>query len=227
MGTASSRNSRNYSKQECPRVRIVDPRGDPGCNDIVQSLNIGQIIAKADSDVGRKYLFEMDLSTTSNSDSCSNGTPKTFDTTPFEPSPVAPPPSSPVITPASCKNKMEQKSVRELGRVPADWSSPCPNSTLGVFQLDNGQYILSMLIHQYGEDQRLWRQWLRRIERTMRGLEKSCKCRITLYDKPFRFRGVLTHMIRIRGMSKKSVIRCKNALPPHVQDMLITAREYY
>ncbi|VDK35521.1 unnamed protein product [Taenia asiatica] len=128
---------------------IVDPRGDPSCNGIVQPFDIGQIVAKAESgEVGRKYLFEVDLSTITNSDACSNESLEAFDAMPFEALPVAPPPSTPVITPVPRKNETEQKNECELGKVPADWSSPCPNSTLGVFQLDNGEYILSMLIHQ-------------------------------------------------------------------------------
>ncbi|KAL5104608.1 Leucine-rich repeat-containing protein 23 [Taenia crassiceps] len=181
MGTVSSRDRQNDSGQKCPRIEIVDSRGDPTCGGIAQPLGTGQIVAKVDSgEAGGKYLFEVDLSTVTNSYSGSNETLGTFDTTHFETLPIAPPPSSPVATPIPRKRATEPENVCEFGEVSANWSSSCPNSTLGVFRLNNGDYILSMLIHQYGEDQRLWRQWHKRIDRTMRGLEKSCKCRITI-----------------------------------------------
>ncbi|KAH9279163.1 hypothetical protein ECG_08298 [Echinococcus granulosus] len=226
MGTTPSHNSKTDLRQERSRVGIADPRGDPACDGIVKPLNREKAEASS-REVGRKYLFEVDLSTITNSDPCSNVSLEALDTTPLETLPVVPPPSPPTVTLTSCKNKMEGKSDFKFGKVPADWTSPCPSSTLGVFQLNSGEYIFSMLIRQFGEDERLWRQWLRRIERTMRGLEKLYKCRITVCDRPFRYRGVMTHMIRIRGVSKKNVIQCKNALPSHVKDMLITAREYY
>ncbi|VDM28021.1 unnamed protein product [Hydatigera taeniaeformis] len=215
-------------RQESRSFGLVNPLGDLGCNDAAQQLNIEKAITPADlGDGGRKYLFEVDLSTATDLSPCSNKTLDESETTPIEMLPVAPLPSPPIITFTSCDEEAEQKKYCEFGKVPADWTSSCPSSTLGVFQLDNGEYILSMLIYKYGEDQRLWRQWLKRVEKTMLGLEKSCKCKITLYNKPFRFRGVMTHMIRIRGLSKRSVIRCKNALPSYIQDRLITAHAYY
>ena len=210
----------NPEKECIPPSRNPAAGGDLASNDIVQFLLAGEEVAvegKKDSKK-RGYLFEVDISANVNTDVALDA----LDPAAIEAPLVSPPPSPPAVALKSCKSKLEQK---EKGLV--DWKSPHSGYPLGVVELENGEYVFSMLMAQYGEDQRLWRQWLKRIDRTIRGLERQYKCSIIVHEKPLRYRGNKVHMIQIRGVSKDNVMGCKNAFPPHMQDRLITSRRHY
>lgn len=117
--------------------------------------------------------------------------------------------------------------MRVVGRADSDWVSPCPSPVMGVQTLEDGSSILTVFVRKFGEDQGLWRDWAKKIERTMRGLQRQYGCLIKVYDEPVEHRGSKVHKIRIRGASHKDVLRCKNAFPHYIKTMLITSHEHY
>ena len=160
------------------------------------------------------FLFDMDASVGDTPDPKSTITLNSLDVRSFEAALISPLPSPTPIEPTA--------EVWKEGD-----ASNAPSRSLGLFRLAEKEFIYSMLMRQYADDQKLWRQWLNRIERTLRGLERVYGCDIMMYDVPFYHRGCLVHMIRIRGASKEAVLACKNAMPESIQKLLITSKAHY
>ena len=217
MGNRKSSQS-NPKKEYNASVGNPVAGGDLASNDIVQFLLTGNEVAvEGKKDAKGRRLFEVDLSVNMNSDAALN----VLDPENIEGPLVSPPPSPPAVVLKSCHTKLDKKKNLE------GWKTVHDGSNLGIMELPNGEFVFSMLMAKYGEDQKLLRQWLNRMDRTMRGLERQYDCSIIVHEKPLRHRGNKVHMIQIRGSSKDSVMGCKNAFPPYVQDRLITSRRHY